>query len=85
MQQVIAAFDAEISQVRAEFIRSLDTHGTWEGYSHEDMFKAIAGEYMEAAAARELGDIHGEHGMVNELRQTAAMCIKANIKLMEGK
>lgn len=76
---LLAFFDNEMLAIRKEFIDSLKKHGAWEDYALDDKFKAISGEYMEAAAAREHGDIHGDHGVINELRQTAAMCIKTII------
>jgi len=34
MQQIIAALDTEIGYIRAVFLKSLDMHGTWVGYTH---------------------------------------------------
>lgn len=73
-----------LDMILKERQRSIQLHGTWEDYSIEQMTAVIVNELMvEAVGAVERGDIHGEHGVIRELAQVAACCIKEMMVLSQ--
>lgn len=79
---MMAGGDA-IGMVLTEHARGVQLHGTWHDYSVEQMMAAIINELaVEACDAESVGDIHGEHGVIRELTQVAACCLKAIVVLM---
>lgn len=73
-----------LNMVLKERQRSIQLHGLWRDYSLEQMMSVIINELMvEAGAAESVGDIHGEHGVIRELSQVAACCIKAIMVLSD--
>ena len=76
--QLIDALD----MVLTEHARSVQLHGDWQNYNVDQMMAEIINELMmEAGEAAGRLDLHGEHGMVRELSQVAACCIKAMMVL----
>lgn len=74
-----------LALVLDEHARSVHLHGTWSDYSIEQMMSVIINELMvEAGGAEAKGDLHGEHGVIRELAQVAACCIKA-IMVLSGR
>jgi len=64
--------------ILAEHARSVQKHGTWSDYSLEQMMAVIINELMvEAGEAEARDDLHGAHGVIRELAQVSACCIKA--------
>lgn len=62
--------------------RSLALHGDWRDYGLSRIGWVVAGELWEVIWAMLRGDIHGEHGVISELRDLAIVCVKA-IERME--
>lgn len=78
--QLIDAMD----MVLTEHSRSVQLHGDWRDYSTEQMMAQIIHELMiEAGDAESRGDVHGDHGVVRELAQVSACCIKAIMVLSD--
>jgi len=73
-----------LAMILKERQRSIQLHGNWDDYSIEQMTAVIVNELMvEAVGAVERGDIHGEHGVIRELSQVAACCIKEMMVLSQ--
>lgn len=73
-----------VNIVLEEHVRSVQLHGTWHDYSVEQMMATIINELMvEAADAVTRDDIVGEHGVIRELSQVAACCMKAIMVLSD--
>lgn len=71
-----------VDMVFNEYAASVEKHGTWADYSLEQMMAVIIQELlMEAGDAESRGDLHGEHGVIRELAQVSACCIKAIMEL----
>lgn len=71
--------------ILAEHSHSVQKHGTWEDYTVDQMMAEIINELMmEAGDAVGKNDIHGEHGVIRELSQVAACCIKA-VMVLSGR
>jgi hypothetical protein len=67
-----------------EYANSVERHGTWADYTIEQMMSVIIHELMvEAGGAEQIGDIHGDHGVIRELAQVAACCMKAIMVLVD--
>ncbi|MHB1051372.1 MAG: hypothetical protein ACYC09_14935 [Bacteroidota bacterium] len=78
--QLIDALD----MILAEHARSVHLHGDWQNYTVDQMMAEIINKLMmEAGEAAGRLDLHGEHGMVRELSQVAACCIKAMMVLSD--
>lgn len=78
--QLIDAMDL----VLTEHARSVQLHGDWKDYSVDQMMSVTINELMmEAGDAAGRGDLHGEHGIIRELAQTASCCIKAIMVLSD--
>lgn len=74
-----------VGLVLSEHRRSVEKHGNWLDYSVAQMMSVIINELViEAGNAECAGDIHGPHGVVNELAQVAACCIKAIMVLSDS-
>ena len=74
---------AAIPDLIVENCRSLKKHGDWDGYSVEQIHKAIAGEFNEFTDAVVNEDVSGVHGMRAELLQLANVALKGWIRLGE--
>lgn len=73
-----------VDKVLGEYQASVDKHGHWHEYSTEQMMSVIINELMlEAGGAEQRGDLHGEHGVIRELSQVSACCIKAIMVLSD--
>lgn len=67
-----------LDMILEEHARSVQMYGTWGDYNLEQMMSVIINELMmEAGSAEARADLHGKHGVVHELAQVAACCIKA--------
>lgn len=73
--------ESAIHNLHEEFTRSVQKHGDWEGYSVEDIMKAVFGELKEVRQAKNNKDIHGPHGLRTELLHLANVCLKGHIIL----
>lgn len=69
--------DRAFSLVSDELQRSIVRHGDWSNYSVDQMLSVIAAEWIEVGEAEARDDLLGEHGMLSELAQVAACCVKA--------
>ena len=56
--------------------RSIIVHGTWEFYSPESAFDAVAGEFGEYCTAFTDKNIHGPHGQIDELMDVIVTAAK---------
>jgi hypothetical protein len=66
-----------LAAVLTEYNLSVEKHGDWQDYTLDQIMGVIQTEFMmEAAAAYNRGDLHGDHGVIRELSQVAACCIK---------
>jgi hypothetical protein len=73
-----------LGEVITEHDRSVLLHGDWQHYDLEQMMSVIINELMmEAGDAVARGDLHGEHGVIAELKQVASCCLKAMVQLSE--
>lgn len=74
-----------LSLVLNEHADSIAKHGSWHDYTIDQMMAVIINELMvEAGGAEAVGDLHGEHGVIRELAQVAACCVKA-IMVLSGR
>lgn len=64
-----------LSSLVQEHTRAVCKH-PWDGYTLDDMGKALTGELMELGEAEARGDVHGPHGMRAELLQVAVVALR---------
>ncbi len=70
-----------VAEISAGVNRSVVKHGDWSDYSVGRMIWVIGLEFWEVLWAVLRRDIHGPHGVVNELRDLAVTCIKGMTRL----
>lgn len=71
----------ECGYVMQALAESVDKHGDWSEYTIDQMMEVILDEILEVGEAEARADLLGDHGMIRELRQVAACCIKMSIRL----
>ncbi len=73
-----------LDMVLTEHHLSVQKHGPWHDYSVDQMMSVIINELMvEAGGAEAAGDICGPHGVIRELAQVSACCLKAIMVLSD--
>ena len=79
----IHPLDAILTELRAEYDRSLSLHPAeeWAAKTPDEMLEAIADEYLELYLAIENSDITGEHGAIEESKQVAIAALRAYSEL----
>ena len=55
---------------------SVIKHGDWSGYSIDDVFEKIAGEFDEYREAYVNAELVGKHGQIDELGDVIVTAIK---------
>ncbi len=72
------------ARIVTEVQDSIRKHGDWADYSLSKMFEAVQDEWLELQIAKDNLDIDGQHGMIRESIQVAAVLVKLIVKL-EGR
>lgn len=77
-----------LDQTIADVIRGIEDsvliHGDWQGYTGDKVHETVKGEFEEFDQAHQRGQLHGEHGQIDELRDLAIVAIKGIIHLQRG-
>jgi hypothetical protein len=74
--------EAAMEKIKASIIK----HGDWSGYTSEDVFEKVAGEFDEYREAYVAEVLAGKHGQIDELGDVIVTAVKGirRLRCIEG-